>query len=144
MLASAQLPPTGNEESAVRRPFEGELAAVTLWPEIEKIFGHGYEVRRMEHVIKDVLRPLTSLQSITVGVSHSRKLMATACKSASPKHAVVRIYDTQMFRPFGNPLEGHALTVTRIAFSPDDSLIVTVSRDRTWRLFRLQLEGLGE
>lgn len=27
-----------------RRPFDGELAAITLWPEVEKIFGHGYEV----------------------------------------------------------------------------------------------------
>ena len=27
-----------------RKPFDGELASLTLWPEVEKIFGHGYEV----------------------------------------------------------------------------------------------------
>ncbi|KAH9062064.1 WD40 repeat-like protein [Lactarius vividus] len=104
------------------RPFEAELASMTLWPEIEKVFGHGYE-------------------SITIGVSSSRQLIATACKAASAKHATVRIYDTENFRPFGQPLEGHALTVTRITFSPDDQLVLTVSRDRTWRLFHREESG---
>jgi len=83
------------------------------------------------------------VQSITLGISNSRKLMATACKATEFKHAVIRIYDTDKFQPFGAPLEGHALTVTRISFSPDDQHILTVSRDRTWRLFRSK-DGKGE
>src|SRR6267378_4687289 len=78
---------------------------------------------------------------MTIGVSSTRRLIATACKAASAKHAEVRIYDTENFRPFGQPLEGHALTVTRIAFSADDQLVLTVSRDRTWRLFRREETG---
>ncbi|EIM88259.1 WD40 repeat-like protein [Stereum hirsutum FP-91666 SS1] len=112
------------EDEHLRRPFEGELAAMTLWPEIEKVFGHGYE-------------------SITVSISNSRKLMATACRATTAKHAVVRLYDTEKFHSVGEPLEGHALTVTRIAFSPDDRHVLTVSRDRTWRLFRVKEEGVG-
>ncbi|EIN10688.1 WD40 repeat-like protein [Punctularia strigosozonata HHB-11173 SS5] len=98
------------------RPTEGELASMTLWPEVEKIFGHGYE-------------------SISLAVSSSKKLFATACKATAPEHAVVRVYDAITWTPFGTPLTGHTLTVTRIAFSPDDRFILTASRDRSWRLF---------
>jgi hypothetical protein len=33
-----------DHETLERPRFEAQLAAFTLWPEIEKIFGHGYEV----------------------------------------------------------------------------------------------------
>ncbi|KIK06761.1 hypothetical protein K443DRAFT_88816 [Laccaria amethystina LaAM-08-1] len=108
----------------IQRPNDGELASLTLWPEVEKVFGHGYE-------------------SVTIAVSNSRHLIATACKATSAEHAVVRVYDTKNYRPFGQPLLGHILTVTRIAFSPDDKLVLSVSRDRSWRLFQIQ-EGLGK
>ncbi|KII94803.1 hypothetical protein PLICRDRAFT_33611 [Plicaturopsis crispa FD-325 SS-3] len=105
----------------IRRPFEGELASATLWPEIEKVFGHGYE-------------------SISLAVSPSRKFIATSCKATTAEHAVVRIYETNTWQPVGRPLEGHSLTVTRIAFSPDDRYVLTVSRDRSWRLFETHAE----
>ncbi|KAF7352847.1 Elongator complex protein [Mycena venus] len=114
--------PVGESEALSRPPFEGELAAITLWPEIEKIFGHGYE-------------------SMSLAVSRSRLLIATACKASTAEHAVVRIYDTDKWQPVGQPLVGHTLTVTRIAFSPDNRLVLSVSRDRSWRLYEVQDDG---
>ncbi|KAN0097379.1 WD40-repeat-containing domain protein [Tylopilus felleus] len=126
---AAHVPPLGLSNKAVseaptqldssrpdKRPFEGELASTTLWPEVEKVFGHGYE-------------------SITIASSNNHDLLATACKATSAHHAVVRVYSASTYQPFGSPLEGHSLTVTRIAFSPEDRYIVTVSRDRAWRAF---------
>ncbi|KIP12875.1 hypothetical protein PHLGIDRAFT_61192 [Phlebiopsis gigantea 11061_1 CR5-6] len=123
---AATVPPLGLSNKAVglsnRRPFEGDLAAFTLWPEIEKVFGHGYE-------------------SIALAVSTNKTLAATACKATSPEHAVVRLYDTAKWQPFGEPLAGHQLTVTSIAFSPDDRYVLSVSRDRSWRLFERREDG---
>ena len=84
------------------------------------------------------LRPT---QSITIAASNSRKLIATACKATTPKHAVVRVYDTETFQPVGQPLGGHSLTITRIAFSPDDRFVLTVSRDRSWHLYERNEDG---
>ncbi|CDO74012.1 hypothetical protein BN946_scf185043.g61 [Trametes cinnabarina] len=120
--AVAELNGAADDARTRRRPFEGELAAVTLWPEIEKVFGHGYE-------------------SIALAVSNDKQCIATACKATSQEHAVVRVYETQTWQLVGQPLPGHNLTVTQIAFSPDDSLILSVSRDRSWRLFEKSAEG---
>jgi elongator complex protein 2 len=81
------------------------------------------------------------LKSITLGASNSRKLIATACKATNAEHAVVRVYDTERYHLVGEPLPGHDLSVTRISFSPDDRYILTVSRDRSWRLFEIQVDG---
>ncbi|KAF9507357.1 hypothetical protein BS47DRAFT_1373915 [Hydnum rufescens UP504] len=117
--ASAGDESTSLHEVPTRPPLEPELASLTLWPEVEKIFDHGYEL-------------------ISVASSHSGSLVATACKSTTAEHAAVRLHETTTWRAVGPPLAGHSLTVTRIAFSHDDRYILTVSRDRSWRLFERQ------
>lgn len=74
-------------------------------------------------------------------MSNSRRFVATACKATTAEHAVVRVYDTEKWQLFGRVLEGHSLTVTRIAFSPNDRFVLSVSRDRTWRLFENKEEA---
>ena len=41
---------------------------------------------------------------------------------------------TSDWKRIGKPLLGHSLSITKIAFSPDDSRILTVGRDRSWHI----------
>ncbi|WVF71999.1 hypothetical protein IAT40_006810 [Kwoniella sp. CBS 6097] len=105
-------------------PTEEELATSTLWPEIEKIYGHGYEL-------------------VSVAASHSGKLIATASKATNLEHASVRVTSTESWDLVGDVLAGHSLTVTRVGFSGDDERILTCSRDRGWRVFQRDQQGEG-
>ncbi|WWC69248.1 uncharacterized protein I206_103185 [Kwoniella pini CBS 10737] len=102
-------------------PTEEELATSTLWPEIEKIYGHGYEL-------------------VCVASSYDGKLIATSSKSTNLEHSGIRIYNTKNFESFGNILQGHNLTVTRIQFSLNNKFILSCSRDRSWRIFKYNPE----
>jgi WD40 repeat protein len=115
-------------------PFEEQLLGSTLWPEVrrrslffltaielfsqqtEKLYGHGFEI-------------------IALAAAHQSPVIATACKATSPEHAVIRLYDTKSWKPVGSILAGHALTITSMKFSSNDRWLLSVSRDRTWRLF---------
>ena len=97
-------------------PFEDHLARHTLFPELEKLYGHGYEIS-------------------CVAASHDGSLVATACRASSIDHAVIRLYETKEWREVKPALTAHSLTVTSLAFSADDNYLLSVGRDRQWALF---------
>jgi elongator complex protein 2 len=94
-------------------PFEDHLARHMLWPETEKLYGHGYEIS-------------------AVAVSNDGGLVATACRASSIDHAVIRLYDTKEWLEIKPPLKAHSLTVTALKFSHDDKYLLSVGRDRQW------------
>ncbi|WQF79767.1 Putative elongator complex protein [Colletotrichum destructivum] len=97
-------------------PFEESLSRHTLWPETEKLYGHGYEIS-------------------CLAASHDGKLIASACKASSLNHAVIRIFETERWTEVRPPLTAHSLTATRLRFSPDDRFLLSVGRDRQWAVF---------
>ncbi|KAF2966822.1 hypothetical protein GQX73_g6738 [Xylaria multiplex] len=104
-------------------PFEDSLSRHTLWPETEKLYGHGYEIS-------------------CLAVSHAGDLIASACKASSINHAVIRLFETQKWTEIKPPLTAHSLTATRLRFSPDDQYLLSVGRDRQWAVFeREQSKG---
>jgi elongator complex protein 2 len=103
-------------------PFEDHLARHLLWPETEKLYGHGYEIS-------------------AVAVSKDGSLVATACRASSIDHAVIRLYDTKDWLEVKPPLKAHSLTVTALQFSPDDKYLLSVGRDRQWVIWEKTTEA---
>ncbi|XP_037549325.1 elongator complex protein 2 [Nematolebias whitei] len=100
-------------------PPEDHLLQNTLWPEVQKLYGHGFEV-------------------FCLASDSTRTVVASACKASKAEHAAVLLWSTSMWRQLQR-LQYHTLTVTQMAFSPDAQLLLAVSRDRTWSLWRRNL-----
>jgi elongator complex protein 2 len=103
-------------------PFEDHLARHLLWPESEKLYGHGYEIS-------------------AVATSSNGSVVATACRASSIDHAVIRLYDTKEWLEIKPSLKAHSLTVTALQFSPDDNYLLSVGRDRQWVVWERNPEG---
>ncbi|ERE82229.1 elongator complex protein 2-like isoform 1 [Cricetulus griseus] len=99
-------------------PTEDHLLQNTLWPEVQKLYGHGHEI-------------------FCVTCNNSKTLLASACKAAQKEHAAIILWSTMSWKQVQS-LVFHTLTVTQMAFSPDDKFLLAVSRDRTWSLWKRQ------
>jgi WD40 repeat protein len=114
-------------------PVEDSLARMTLWPEEHKLYGHQYEVSVLER-------------------SHNGKIIASACVALGHRahiHAAIALWDVESWTQVGEistttadsvksgKLFGHTLSVQQLAFSPSDSFLVSISRDRSLCIWRL-------
>eukprot|EP00041_Stephanoeca_diplocostata_P005627 m.65244 g.65244 ORF g.65244 m.65244 type:complete len:1053 (+) comp15910_c0_seq8:220-3378(+) len=97
-------------------PLEEHLLQNTLWPETHKLYGHGFEL-------------------VTLATNHKATLLLSSCRATTPEHAVIRAWDTTTWTERFS-LSGHKLTVTRLAFSPNDDWLVSGSRDRQICIYR--------
>ncbi|KAJ3609420.1 hypothetical protein NHX12_023941, partial [Muraenolepis orangiensis] len=105
-------------------PPEDHLLQNTLWPEIQKLYGHGFE---MYCLASDSLNTV----------------VASACKASKAEYATVMLWSSASWRQL-QALAFHTLTVTQLAFSPDATLLLAVSRDRTWSLWRRSPPSPGD
>ena len=115
--------PAGAAAEHAEPPCAEHLQSMTLWLELDKLYGHGYEL-------------------LSVACNPRTRLTASTCKATTPAHAVVRLFDgAAHWRPLEPPLEGHTLSITRVVISPDAAYLLTASRDRSWRLYQREADG---
>jgi len=105
-----------NPEVLGEPPVEEHLLQSSLWPEVQKLYGHGNEM-------------------VAVACSYDGAYVASACRSSSADQATVRIWNTSNWKEVAN-LKGHTLTVVNISFSHDSQYLLGVSRDRMWTLWQ--------
>jgi elongator complex protein 2 len=100
-----------------RPPVEEELHNHSLWSEVTKLYGHPLEL-------------------LALDVDSSSGLVASSCKATQAELAGVRLHDSRQGWKEVQCLLGHALGVTRLRFNAQGDRLVTVSRDRSWRMYR--------
>ena len=127
-------------------PLESDLLQNTLWPEAQKLYGHG--------------NPLFCVASSVDG-----QLLASACKAAKPDEAAIFLWGgaARQWRVLGTIEGAHTLTITQMAFSKTDASetsssssssssshsktkyrLLSVSRDRTIVVTQISLPSSSD
>lgn len=96
----------------------------TLWPEVQKLYGHGYEI-------------------FAVTASNDGNILATSCRATNEELAQIILWDTKTWKQI-QKLTSHQLTVTQMKFSPNNRWLLSVSRDRRWSLFERDKSNLDD
>ena len=105
-------------------PVEDYLFKHTLWPEMNKMYGHGYEI-------------------VSISSSPDGAFIASTCKSQTNKHSSIFVWDAKSCQ-LVQQLTGHNYSVLQVRFSSTGKYLAAVSRDRQTSLFVRNGEGKYE
>jgi elongator complex protein 2 len=127
---------SGEEEAALiesgstntlNLPSERDLGAVSLWPEVGKLFGHTTELYCLSSTL-DAQTHYGRTPNVPV-------ILASACKAREPSTATIRLWDVSTAKCIGE-LAGHKSTVATMSFTPDAHYLVTSGKDRRLCLWK--------
>jgi elongator complex protein 2 len=127
----------GVSESSTQLPLERDLGAVSLWPEVRKLYGHNTELTRLA----------STVCARTSGLSFdSRKysadvLVASSAKARDVDAACIRLWDVKQNRCLQVLSGGHRSTVTALSFSPDGRYLASSGKDRRLCLWQRSDDG---
>jgi elongator complex protein 2 len=114
-----ETPASDFKTSRIGSPTEDILVSTTLWPEVNKLYGHGYEIS-------------------AVATNRDGTVLVSASKSLTKENAALIFWDLKNFKvDYSVPL--HSSTVLDIQFMGDK--LLTTGRDRVLCLWERDIAG---
>lgn len=124
------------------RLLEGQLADETIWPEVNKLFGHKNDVVCLatSHYVD---ASATASESTDAGAGPTAwKCMISSCKSRDAATSTLLLWDlSDRNLSLVGTLQGHDSTVVCIQFSKSNRLVASSGKDRTLCIFESVASG---
>ena len=112
------------ENDALHLPLERDLGAVSLWPEVGKLYGHNTELYCLTSTLTAKSGPQID------GPFANESLVASSAKARDIQDASIRIWDVESGKCVQVLSGGHKSTVATLCFSPEGSFLATSGKDR--------------
>jgi elongator complex protein 2 len=123
-------------EANTQLPLERDLGAVSLWPEIRKLYGHNSELARLSSTVS--ARTASAYSSSEYA---KELLVASSAKARDVEDACIRLWNVEESRCAQVLTGGHRSTVAAIAFSPDGKYLASSGKDRRLCVWRRTHKG---
>jgi elongator complex protein 2 len=135
---------SGSEVIPVERmklPLERDLGAVSLWPEVQKLFGHNTEI----YSLASTLGARTSTERFASDSSENRseELLASAAKARDVEDAKIRLWNVRTGKCVQVLPGGHKSTVATLCFSSNGKFLASSGKDRRLCVWQRQT-GSGD